>query len=60
MRRAIYSVFVLLLVLVVYRYRYRTLNVILRIRPLQQWMVRVGMKVPVIRNTIVSQVFREV
>jgi hypothetical protein len=43
---------------VVYRYRYRIVNAILRVRLLQQWLVRLAMNIPFVRNTIISQVFR--
>ncbi|KYD25755.1 hypothetical protein B4110_2576 [Parageobacillus toebii] len=42
----------------VYRCRYRIVNTILRVRLLQQWLVRFAMNIPLVRNTINSQVFR--
>ncbi|MBB5324706.1 putative membrane protein [Anoxybacillus tepidamans] len=58
MRKAIYRVLVFMIALFIYRYRYRMLNNVLRIRLLQQLLVRIGMSIPFVRQAIVSQVFR--
>ncbi|ANB61738.1 hypothetical protein [Anoxybacteroides amylolyticum] len=60
MRKMVYAFFVLLSSFAMYRYRYRVLNAVLRIQPLQRWIVQIGMNVPVIRKLIVSQVVHEV
>lgn len=58
MRKAIYSMIVFMMAMFIYRYRYRMLNKVLRIRLLQQLLVRTGMSIPFVRRAIVSQVFR--
>jgi hypothetical protein len=58
MNKFVYSVLALIASIVVYRYRYRIVNAILRVRLLQQWLVRFAMNIPLVRNTIISQVFR--
>ncbi|SFA38073.1 hypothetical protein SAMN05192569_100119 [Parageobacillus thermantarcticus] len=58
MNKFVYLALVLITGVIVYRYRYSFVNAILRIRPLQTWLVRSAMSVPFVRNTIISQVFR--
>ncbi|BDG46518.1 hypothetical protein [Parageobacillus sp. KH3-4] len=58
MNKFVYSVLALIVGGIVYRYRYPIVNAILRVRPLQKWLVRSAMNVPSVRNTIISQVFR--
>jgi hypothetical protein len=58
MNKFVYSVLALIASIVVYRYRYRIVNAILRVRLLQQWLVRFAMNIQLVRNTIISQVFR--
>lgn len=60
MRKMVYALFALLSSVAMYRYRYQVLNAALRIRPLRRWLVQVGMNIPTIRKTIVSQVVREI
>jgi hypothetical protein len=58
MNKFVYFVLMFIGSIVVYRCRYRIVNAILRVRLLQQWLVRFAMNIPLVRNTIISQVFR--
>lgn len=58
MNKFVYLALALIAGAIAYRYRYSFVDAILRIRPLQTWLVRSAMSVPFVRNTILSQVFR--
>jgi hypothetical protein len=57
MNKFIYFILAIIAGIVAYRCRYRIVNAILRVRLLQQWLVRFAMNIPFVRNTIISQVF---
>ncbi|WP_198020500.1 hypothetical protein [Anoxybacteroides tepidamans] len=58
MKKTMYSILLFLAGMLLYRYRYQALNGMMRIEPMQKLLVRVGMGIPAIRRTIVSQIFR--
>jgi hypothetical protein len=58
MNKLVYPILAIIAGIVAYRYRYRVLNVLLRIRFLQKWLVRSAMNVPFVRNAMISQIFR--
>jgi hypothetical protein len=58
MSKILYSLLVIVTGLVLYRYRYHVINSVLRVRSLQQLLVRFAMNIPFVRHAIISQVFR--